>query len=129
MERPFSKKWMFTSMAIFIVSEILIGIVIGNIIVGKYVSMGLQFMLQGLCMLLAFYIGGIIIGIITPGVRLMEPACGAFLSVTTMMVITFFTPSRFFHFSLTKVIIGGAIAFALALAGAKTGEKITGQKV
>ena len=66
---------------------------------GKYVSSGLQFMMQGLCMLLAFYIGGFIIGLVSPGLRILEPALGAFLSVATMMAITLFTPSFFFHFN------------------------------
>mgnify|MGYP006429166729 CR=1 FL=1 len=127
--QPFAKKWMFISMAIFIASEILIGIFIGNIIVGRYVSMGLQFMLQGFCMILAFFVGGVIVGFISPGLRVFEPAVGAFLSVSTMGAITLLTPSRFFHFSLTKVILGGALAFGLALAGAKIGEKLSGNKV
>lgn len=114
-------------MVIFIASEILIGYFIGGIMVGKYVSSGLRFMMQGLCMLLAFYVGGFIIGAVSPGLRILEPALGAFLSVATMMTITLFTPSIFFHFNLIKLVLGGTIAFCLALAGAKTGEKLTGK--
>jgi hypothetical protein len=129
MEQPFSKKWMILSMGIYILAEILIGYFIGYIIVGKYVSIGLQFMMQGMCMLLAFYLGGIIIGVISPGIRLLEPAVGAFCSVSLIMILTLFAPYHFYHFSLTKIIVGGGIAFFLALCGAKTGEKITGNKV
>ena len=125
--QEFSKKWVFISMAIYITSEILIGYLIGGIMLGKYVSSGLQFMMQGLCMLLAFYIGGFIIGFVSPGLRILEPALGAFLSVATMMTITLFTPSFFFHFNLFKLVVGGTIAFCLALAGAKTAERLTGQ--
>jgi len=113
-------------MVIFIAAEILIGILIGNIIVGRYVSMGLKFMLQGLCMILSFFAGGLVIGLISPGLRILEPALGAFLSVSSMMAITLLTPSRFYHFSLTKVVLGGALAFGLALAGAKIGERLSG---
>ena len=101
--QQFSKKWVFISMAIYITSEILIGYLIGGIMLGKYVSSGLQFMMQGLCMLLAFYIGGFIIGLVSPGLRILEPALGAFLSVATMMTITLFTPlfeRRTPHFAL-----------------------------
>ena len=122
--RPFSKKWMLVSMLIFILSEIFVGYFIGSVIVGKYVSMGLSFILQGVCMLLSFYIGGFIVGVISPGVRIMEPAVGAFCSVSLIMVITLFTPLHFYHFSIFKVIVGGGIAFLLALAGARMGERV-----
>ena len=116
-------------MVIFIVSEIVIGYFIGHLIVGRFVSMGLKFVMQGLCMLLAFYVGGFLIGVISPGVRIWEPAAGAFCSVSLLMVITLFTPSVFFHFSLMKVILGGTIAFALALFGAKMGERVMRNRV
>lgn len=128
-ERPFSRSWVLISMAVFITAEILIGYLLGGIIVGKYVSIGLRFIMQGLCMLFSFYVGGLIIGLVSPGVRIAEPAVGAFLSIALMMILTLFTPSFFYHFSLIKVVFGGGIAFALALAGAKTGEKIMGNKV
>ena len=52
-------------MEAFIISKILISYFIGYLIVGKYISIGLKFMMQGLCMLCAFYLEGIVIGIIT----------------------------------------------------------------
>ncbi|SDH14393.1 hypothetical protein SAMN04488136_10970 [Vibrio xiamenensis] len=89
-------------------------------------SISLHFMMQGLLNLASYFIGGFIIGFISPGIRIYEPAAGAFLSVATMLLLTLFTPFHFFHFSLTKMIYGGAIAFFLALTGAKIGEKVTG---
>ena len=83
-------------------------------------------MVQGLLNLISYFIGGFIIGLISPGIRIYEPAVGAFLSVLVMLVLTFFTPYSFLHFSLLKVIIGGGIAFFLALSGAKLGEKLAG---
>ncbi|MBF0198632.1 MAG: hypothetical protein HQL32_13020 [Planctomycetes bacterium] len=127
--RPFSKKWMILSMVIYIAAEIFIGFFIGGIIVGKYVSIGLQFMMQGLCMLLAYFVGGFLVGVISPGVRIYEPAAGAFACVALTMILVIFVPLPFFHFSLTKLIVGGAIAFVIALTGAKMGERITGNKL
>ncbi len=126
MEQRFSKQWMFISFAIFIVTEIILGGVVGHYVVGRYMSIHLHFMLQGLLNLISYFIGGFIIGIISPGIRIYEPAVGAFLSVATMLLLTLFTPFSFLHFSLTKVIIGGGIAFLLALSGAKAGEKLAG---
>ena len=129
MNSGFSKRWMWISFGIFIATELVLGGLIGGVVVGKFMSMHLRFMLQGLLNLISFFIGGFIIGLISPGVRIYEPAVGAFMSVLVMLVLTLFTPFSFIHFSITKVIVGGGIAFFLALTGAKIGEKMAGNKV
>jgi Na+/H+-dicarboxylate symporter len=126
---PFSKKWMWISFSTFIVIEILLGVFLGQFIVGKYLSIHLNFLMQGLLNLLSYFIGGIIIGFISPGIRKYEPAVGALLSVATMLILTFFTPYSFLHFSFTKLVVGGIIAFFLALSGAKIGERFSGNKI
>lgn len=123
---PFSTKWMLFSMGIFIAVELLLGGLVGHVVIGNYMSMSLRFMLQGLLQLVSFFIGGFIIGVISPGVRIDEPAIGAFLSVTLMLTLTFFTPYSFIQFSLTKMLVGGVIAFILALIGARLGERLAG---
>ena len=127
--RPFSTNWMFISMGIFIGVELLLGGVIGEMVVGRFVSLSLRFFLQGLLYLASFFIGGFIIGVISPGIRIREPAMGAFLSVALMLILSIFTPYTFIRFSLTKMIIGGAVAFFLSLTGAKIGEKATGHRI
>ena len=127
--QPFSTKWMLASMAIFIGIELLLGGIVGQIVVGRFMSLSLRFMLQGLLNVVSFFIGGFIIGVISPGLRIREPATGAFLSVAFMLILSIFTPYSFIHFSLTKMIIGGVVAFCLALTGAKIGEKVTGQHI
>ncbi len=122
----FSKKWMIISFVIFVATELILGGLLGHVVFGRFMSMSLLFMLQGLLNLVSYFIGGIIIGVISPGIRIYEPAAGAFLAVLLMMVLTIFTPFSFIHFSLFKVIIGGGIAFFLALTGAKIGERLTG---
>ena len=126
--RPFSKKWMLISMAVFIASELLIGGLVGSLMRG-YTSISLRFLMQGLLNLGSYFVGGVIIGVISPGVRIYEPAAGAFLSVALMMSLTLFTPFSFIAFSLTKLLVGGAIAFALGLAGAKLGERLMGNRI
>lgn len=123
--QPFSRNWMLASMAIFIVSELLLGGLVGSWVQG-YASIGLRFLLQGLLQLASYFVGGVIIGAISPGVRIHEPAAGAFLSVALMLSVTLFTPYSFMRFSVAKLMLGGAIAFALGLAGAKLGERLTG---
>ncbi len=125
--QPFSRKWVMISMAIFIGVELILGGLVGNVIVGSYVSMSLRFMFQGLLNLISFLIGGFFIGLISPGIRILEPAVGAFLSVALMLILTLFTPYGFIQFSLVKLLIGGGIAFGLALYGARMGEKVAGK--
>ena len=116
-------------MVIFIVLELFIGGLVGKYFVGRYMSIHLTFLLQGLLNMISYFLGGLIIGMITPGLRLSEPAFGAFLSVALMLCLTFFTPYSFIHFSMMKLLVGGFIAFFLALYGAKIGERLTGNKV
>src|SRR5205823_5482905 len=70
--------------------------------------------------------GGVLVGVLSPGVRMKEPAVGALISVLLVFMISFFMPNFFYAFDITKVLIGGGIAFALALAGAYSGEKFMG---
>lgn len=125
--QPFSWRWVLISMVTFVGLELLLGGVVGDLVVGKYKSLHLEFLLQGLLNLSSYFIGGFIIGVVSPRVRIHEPAVGAFASVALMLSLTLFTPYTFLRFSTGKLIIGGLVAFALALTGARLGEKITGQ--
>ncbi|MFQ5560215.1 MAG: hypothetical protein ACE5FU_06485 [Nitrospinota bacterium] len=116
-------------MAIFIGAELLIGGMVGNLLIGVYMSHSLKFMLQGILNLLSFFVGGFIIGVISPGLRIHEPAAGAFLTVALMLGLTLFTPYTIFRFSVTKLIIGGFLAFFLALSGSIAGEKLMGNRI
>ena len=129
MKQPFSWKWTAISFVIFVLMETAIGAVIGQFIVGKYVSHNLQFLMQGLCNVGSYFVGGFVIGLISPGLRIYEPAAGAFLAVAGTLILTVFSPFTFLAFSMPKMMIGGAIAFFLAMTGAKFGERLSGNKV
>ena len=126
--KPFSKGWVLISLAVFIGAEIALGVVVGELVVGRYVSHNLRFMVQGILHVSSFFVGGFIIGFISPGVRITEPAVAAFIAVGVSMVLTLFTPYTFIRASMSKLIIGGVIAYALALAGARLGERLTGNR-
>lgn len=126
-DEPFSWKWVFISLAIFIGMEVILGVLLGYVVVGRYVSLSLRFLLQGLLNLASYFVGGFLIGVVSPRVRVVEPAVGAFFAVAATIGLTLFTPYAFIRFSMTKILIGGAIAFALALTGAKLGERLTGR--
>lgn len=59
------------------------------------------------------------------GIRTAEPASGAFISVALVLVLAAFTPYTYIQFDLRKLLIGGAIAYVLALGGARLGERVT----
>lgn len=125
-ERPFSTPWTILSLVLFLAVELLIGSWLGPLIAGKYVSPMFHYQVQMLMHLLALYLGGLVVGVVSPGRRLMEPAIAAFLSVLIVFLMSFFMPNWFFRFDLTKILVGGGIGFGVALLGAWQGEKMMG---
>lgn len=125
--QPFSTAWVVIAVLVYTAMEIAIALLISPAILsGRLASPMLSMRLDILMHLASFYLGGIVVGVISPRVRLLEPAVGAFLSVGILFLTTFFTPLKLYAFSLDRLLIGGGIAFALALLGAWTGERWMG---
>lgn len=126
-KHPFSTKWVIASVLIYTAMEIAIALAIAPaIFAGRLASPMLQMRLQMLMHLGSFYVGGVAVGIISPGVRLAEPAVGAFIAVLLVFLMSVFMPHAFMSFDTTKIVLGGGIAFVLALMGAFTGERLMG---
>jgi len=119
----FSFRWALASMGIFLAVELLLGGVAGSLVAGRFIGHVGALKLELLLILLSYFVGGVFIGLISPKVRILEPAAGAAGAVCFTFLITFFTPVRFFGFALGRAAIGGGIAFVLAMAGAKMGER------
>lgn len=124
---PFSWGWVFSSVAVFVVAQLLLTVVIGQMLFGSRIPHGLLQVVQGLLILVSYFVGGFLIGVISPGVRMIEPALGAFLSIFLVVFVSFVMPNSYISFNWMRMIIGGVIAFALALYGATLGEKLTKQ--
>jgi hypothetical protein len=124
--RPFSWLWVTISMGTFIGVELLVGGVVGPFLQGRYVSIALGFTLQGLLNLGSYLVGGFAVGVFSPGIRIAEPATGAFFSVCLLQVLTLFTPYSFMGPNTHKLVAGGVIALVLAAVGAAAGEKLMG---
>jgi hypothetical protein len=126
-QQPFSVNWVIASVVIFTAMELLIALVIAPaILVGKLASPMLQMRLQMLMHLGSFLLGGVAVGIVSPGVRLTEPAVGAFIAVMLTFMMSFFIPHHWMSFDLSRLMVGGGIAFVLAMAGAYSAEKWMG---
>ena len=123
----FSWGWVFASVAVFVVAQLFFAFGLGQMLLGSRIPHGLQQVVQGLLMLVSYFVGGLIIGVVSPGVRMIEPALGAFLSIFLVVFVSFVMPGSYVYFQWMKLIIGGIIAFALALYGARLGEKLTRQ--
>jgi hypothetical protein len=125
--QPFSWAWVLASVLIITLMELLIAMVLAPaILVGFLASPMLQMRLQMLMHLGSFLLGGWFVGVISPRVRLWEPAVGAAIAVMIVFLMSFFLPHSFIHWSWGKIFIGGGIAFALALSGAYTAERWMG---
>jgi stress response protein SCP2 len=125
MVKEMSWGWIFTSFWVFVVLELILGGVIGKMVLGRFVPHMLSHMLEALLVLSSFFIGGAVVGIISPKVRIIEPAIAAFMSVILTLSLSFFSPYSFMSFTWNKVFFGGGFAFVLAFLGAHLGEKIS----
>ncbi len=125
MIKELSWTWVFSSFGVFVVLELFLGGVIGGVVLSRFVPHMLTYQIEVLLTLSSFFIGGAIVGLISPTVRILEPALAAFGSVLLTLSISFFSPYQFMSFTWTKVLVGGGIAFLLALFGARFGEKLS----
>ncbi|MFY9226496.1 MAG: hypothetical protein WAQ98_27725 [Blastocatellia bacterium] len=116
--------WIVLSMAIFIVTELAIGGVVGRFL-PNFMSIPLGFMLMGLLHLMGYFVGGLLIGATFPKKRLLEPPLGAVGCVLLLYITTFFVPMSFYQYSLWKVLGASVISFIVTFIGTSLGEKLT----
>lgn len=126
MKRPISTKWVVLSVLIFTAFEVLLGQGVTKLLEGSTTSHMLMLRIELALMSMSFLAGGFLIGVLSPGPRLLEPAIGAAITVVFTFLIAFFSPIVVFQASLSRMVVGGALGFVLALFGAHLGEKITG---
>jgi hypothetical protein len=126
MDRPFSRRWLLSSIVIFTGLELLLGGWLASVFAGRNVSHMLSLRVELFLSLASYFGGGFVVGLISPGPRLLEPAIGAAVSVVFTFLIAFFTPVIFFHADPSRMVVGGVLAFGVALFGAHLGERLTG---
>ena len=126
-QQPFSWAWVLASVLIITGMEIAIALVIAPaLLASRLATQMVQMRLDMLMHLGSFLLGGWLVGIISPRVRMWEPAVGAFISVMLVFLMSVFLPHSWMRWSWNKIFIGGGIAFGLALIGAYTAEKWMG---
>ena len=127
-DKDFSTRWFVMSIGIFLFTEIALGILAGNLLQG-YTTQMVHYRIQVILHLTSFLLGGFVVGAISPGIRITEPALAAFCSVGLTMIFAWFVPQIFLRLELSKLFLGGGLAFVLAFSGAMAGEKFVGNKV
>lgn len=123
---PFSWGWVWASFAGFLVFQVLLAKFATPYVTQGYQTRHFQFLVEGGITLAAYYLGGFLIGFISPKVRLMEPAAAAALAMFAALSVGLFTPEIWYRFGLFKFLLGGGLAASLAYAGAFSAERITG---
>lgn len=113
-------------MAAFIAAELVIGGLFGELLLGRAASINTNFLLQGLFNLAGFAVGGFIIGVVSPGRRIAEPAVGAAATLVLISILAIFVPFRYIGYTSGSIIFAALFAAAIAGAGAYGGEKLTG---
>lgn len=125
--QPFSMRWVLGSMVVFVLAQLVLAVIVGQVLIGSRIPTGLHQVVQGLLILVSYFVGGFIIGVVSPKIRIIEPALGAFASIFLVVFVSFVMPNSYIYFNWLKMFIGGAIAFGLAMYGAVLGEKLTKQ--
>ncbi len=124
--RDFSQRWVWLSMAMFIASELFIGGFLGELIAGRMLSINTGFLMQGLLNLAGFVLGGFVIGVVSPGRRIIEPALAGFATIILIAILTLFVPFRYMGYTGSSLLLAGLLAAALGAGGAYLGERLTG---
>jgi hypothetical protein len=125
--QAFSWAWVIAAVLIITAMEIGIAIVISPaLLASRLASRMVQLRLDMLMHLGSFLLGGWLVGIISPRVRMWEPAVGAAIAVIIVFLMSFFLPHSYLRWDWSKIFVGGGIAFGLALVGAYTAEKWMG---
>lgn len=126
--QPFSWGWTLASIVVFAVFQLGFGWAAGKwLFIGPYLTENMRFFVEGAINLLSYFLSGLLIGVVSPRVRLLEPALGAAIVVVATLSVGLFTPNRLLAMGPLKLAFGGALAFGLALWGATLGERFTRQ--
>jgi len=119
-QESFEWKWALTSCAVYLVVQALVLGVL-PLVISSFDPIGFS----GLTLsILVWFVGGAIVGLVSPGKTFVEPAVGAIIAVVpTVGFLAMITPSGF-QPSLLTYIVGGVAGVMVALFGAFLGEKV-----
>jgi hypothetical protein len=110
-------KWVFIAFVILLAVQVAVQVVF---VVFGILTLGFGFLLFMIVRPLSYFLAGYITGVASPGVTLREPAIAAAAVVVLGAIVD---ASRSGPGGLLWTIITAVLAFFLALAGARVGER------
>jgi hypothetical protein len=111
-------KWVFWGIIILLVVQF--GVRIAFTLFG-ILTLGIGFLLYIFVKPISYFLGGLVTGLISPGITIREPAISAVI-VTAVGIV--FDVTRSVPGRILWLILSSVVAFILAVAGAKIGEKL-----
>jgi hypothetical protein len=119
-QEDFEWKWAGVACGIYLAFQAVVLIVL-PLVIATFDPMGLGGL--GISVLI-WGLGGVVVGIVSPGKTFLEPAVGAALAVLpTIAYLRFITPDGF-EPSMLAYIVTGLLGIMIALFGAFLGERI-----
>lgn len=124
----FSIGWVVASLFVYLVVQVGFSIVAQTFVTPHIVAAHTKYLTEGLIVMFGFYLGSFVLGVVSPGLRVLEPVIGACLAILASFSLIYFAPvSRFFaDADLHRILIGCLIAGGCAAAGVYSGEKLMG---
>jgi hypothetical protein len=119
-QESFEWKWAAVAFGVYLTVQAIF-LAILPLVIPTYDPQGLP----GLMMSIAiWFIGGIVVGVVSPGKTFVEPAVGALIAaVPTLGYLGAITPAGF-QPTILAYIVGGMLGVMVALFGAFIGERI-----
>ncbi|MEM7448751.1 MAG: zinc ribbon domain-containing protein [Myxococcota bacterium] len=117
----FEWKWVFISFSIYMLLQtVILGVL--PLVIDAYDPQGLPGLLISAGL---WFLGGIIVGMISPGKTFFEPAVGAMIAVLPTIAYLWWI-ADVYELSMLAYITGGLLGVMVTLPGAFLGEKIQG---
>lgn len=128
-KRAFSVGWVLASTLGYLALQVVLGIVVQNFVSPYIVAQHTKFFAEGLVIILGFYVGAFMIGVFSPGRRIIEPTLGAIAAIVAAFSVANFTPQmggwlRYGGLSSAGTAI--VLAALFAAFGSYSGEKLMG---
>lgn len=125
----FSFNWVILSLLGYFGLQVLLGLFANIFVFPAAATKHTDFFAQGLIIILSYYAGSFVIGVISPGRRMLEPVLGAVLSVATVFSVSSFTPQMGGWYrvdGLGSMATASLMAGVIAALGVYSGEKLMG---
>ena len=97
---------------------------VGPVPAGRFITHVAELRLEVLLVLGSYLVGGFLIGLFSPAVRVGEAVAGAFVAAILPFLMGVLSPVTFYVASRGRMLVAGGLAAFLAFVGADAGERL-----